>query len=290
MIQGKRRNISYKVKTQEYLDSEQWERIENTHEAIISAVTFNEVQRLLCEDTRVGEHDCIYPLAGKVYCAECGGAMVRKMVPCNGKKYFYYVCGNNKQNSTHCSPHSIRAEKLEEAVLTSLQIQVGIVLDMDKAMDGIDHLAWEQREVKKLQSQLEALDAEIQQHQEMRLSVYEDLKNGLIDKSEYENLRRGFSSRIEEAKKAKQELRGEQNTLLCGLNDQQEFLKSFREFANIQVLERNMVVALIDRVEVLDGSNINVDFRYEDRFASIEEFLVLQQKKDKLHVLKRREA
>jgi multidrug resistance efflux pump len=161
---------------------------------------------------------------------------------------------------------------------------------MDKAMDGIDHLAWEQREVKKLQSQLEALDAEIQQHQEMRLSVYEDLKNGLIDKSEYENLRRGFSSRIEEAKKAKQELRGEQNTLLCGLNDQQEFLKSFREFANIQVLERNMVVALIDRVEVLDGSNINVDFRYEDRFASIEEFLGLQQKKDKLHVLKRREA
>jgi DNA invertase Pin-like site-specific DNA recombinase len=290
MIQGKRRKISYKVKTLEYLESEQWERIENTHEAIISAVTFNEVQRLLGEDTRVGERDCIYPLAGKVYCAECGGAMVRKMVPCNGKKYVYYVCGNNKQNSAHCSPHSIRAEKLEEAVLASLQLQIRLVLDMDRAMEGIDHLAWEQREVKKLQSQLDALDAEIQQHQELRLSVYEDLKSGLIDKAEYENLRRGFASRIEEAKKAKQELRGEQNALLCGLNGQQEFLTNFRQFANIQVLERNMVVALIDRVEVLDGSNINVDFRYEDRFASIAEFLDLQQRKDKLIVLQRKEA
>jgi multidrug resistance efflux pump len=151
-------------------------------------------------------------------------------------------------------------------------------------------LAWEQREVKKLQSQLDALDAEIQQHQELRLSVYEDLKSGLIDKAEYENLRRGFASRIEEAKKAKQELRGEQNALLCGLNGQQEFLTNFRQFANIQVLERNMVVALIDRVEVLDGSNINVDFRYEDRFASIAEFLDLQQRKDKLIVLQRKEA
>jgi hypothetical protein len=77
---------------------------------------------------------------------------------------------------------------------------------------------------------------------------------------------------------------------LCGLNGQQEFLTNFRQFANIQVLERNMVVALIDRVEVLDGSNINVDFRYEDRFASIAEFLDLQQRKDKLIVLQRKEA
>jgi hypothetical protein len=51
-----------------------------------------------------------------------------------------------------------------------------------------------------------------------------------------------------------------------------------------------MVVALIDRVEVLDGSNINVDFRYEDRFASIAEFIDLQQRKDKLIVLQRKEA
>lgn len=285
MIQGKRRNISYKVKTPEYLDSEQWERIENTHEAIISTVTYDEVQRLLGEDTRVGKHDRIYPLAGKVYCAECGGAMVRKMVPCSGKKYVYYVCGNNKQNSVHCSPHSIRAEKLEEAVLASLQAQIGVVLDMDKAMEGIDHLAWEQREVKKLQSQLDALDAEIQQNQELRLSVYEDLKDGLIDKTEYENLRKGFASRIEEAKKAQQELHEEQNALLCGLNGQQEFLTNFRQFANIRVLERNIVVAMIDRIEVSDGCNIKVDFRYSDRFASIAEYLDLCQKKDKLVVL-----
>ena len=278
MVQGKRRKISYKVQAQEYLNQDQWERIENTHEAIISPVTFHEVQRLLNEDTRIGAEDTIYPLAGKVYCADCGAAMVRKTVPSNGRKYIYYVCGNNKQNSKWCSTHSIRAEKLEDAVLASLQAQLTIVLNMDKAMEEIERLTWEQRETKKLNSQLEALEITIQQNQKLRLSVYEDLKTGLIDKAEYEYLRQGFTERIEDAKMAQKKLRGEKNALLAGLNDQQKFLASFRRYANIQILERNLVNVLIERIKIYSNHHIEVEFRYKDRFESVAEFLDMHEK------------
>jgi DNA invertase Pin-like site-specific DNA recombinase len=273
MIQGKRRKVSYKVKAQEYLDKEQWQRVENTHEAIISPVLFHEVQRLLREDTRVGGDNHVYPLAGKVYCADCRANMIRKMVPSGGKKYFYYVCGNNAMNRTWCSSHSINADKLEAAVLATLQAQIATILDMDKALRKIDRLGWEQREVQKLNAQLDALDAEIQQNQELRMSVYEDLKSGFIQREEYETLRNGFAVNIENAKKASTEIRGELNAIVSGLSGQQEFLSMFRKYKNIKKLNRGIVVALVERVIVEDKNHVEVELRYAGRFASIQEFL-----------------
>jgi DNA invertase Pin-like site-specific DNA recombinase len=273
MIQGKRRKVSYKVKAQEYLDKEQWQRVENTHEAIIAPVLFHEVQRLLREDTRVGGDNHVYPLAGKVYCADCRANMIRKMVPSGGKKYFYYVCGNNAMNRTWCSSHSINADKLEAAVLATLQAQIATILDMDKALRKIDRLGWEQREVQKLNAQLDALDAEIQQNQELRMSVYEDLKSGFIQREEYETLRNGFAVNIENAKKASTEIRGELNTIVSGLSGQQEFLSMFRKYKNIKKLNRGIVVALVERVIVEDKNHVEVELRYAGRFASIQEFL-----------------
>jgi hypothetical protein len=199
--------------------------------------------------------------------------MIRKMVPSGGKKYFYYVCGNNAMNRTWCSSHSINADKLEAAVLATLQAQIATILDMDKALRKIDRLGWEQREVQKLNAQLDALDAEIQQNQELRMSVYEDLKSGFIQREEYETLRNGFAVNIENAKKASTEIRGELNAIVSGLSGQQEFLSMFRKYKNIKKLNRGIVVALVERVIVEDKNHVEVELRYAGRFASIQEFL-----------------
>ena len=290
LTQGRHRKKSYKIKVQELLDESQWERVENTHEAIISSQIFYEVRRLLCEDTRVGPGNVIYPLAGKVCCAGCGASMVRKMVPCGETKYFYYVCGNHKKNRSWCAPHSIRAEKLEKAVLASVQAQIAICLDMEKALDEIDHLAWEQREVKKLTAQIDALDGEIERNQELKLAVYEDLKEGLIDKTEYRELRKGFSEKVEAAKKARKKLKEEQNALLNGMNGQQEFLEMFKKYQNIQELTRHVVVAFVNKVLVCSGDEISVVFRYQDRFSSIADFLEKRQGEKSVPAHDRKEA
>lgn len=274
MVQGKRRRKSYKVRIMEEVPKEDWSRIPDTHEAIVSRTVFNEVQKLLQDDTRVCKDDTLSPMAGKLFCADCKGAMVRKPAKYNGKQYLYYVCGNYKHNSQWCRPHRIKAEKLEAAVLASVQGQIGIMLDMDKALDGMDHLVWEQREVKRISLQIEALKAEIQQNQELRLSVYEDLKEGLIIQSEYENLRRGFAERIENAKLAIRRLEEEQSALTDGFKEQQGFLASFRQFKNVEKLDRRLVIALIERVLVVDADHVEVVFRYQNRMESLMEFLI----------------
>ena len=52
LIQGKRRKINYKVKKSHDVGSENWIRVEDAHDAIISKGEFQQVQQLLELDTR----------------------------------------------------------------------------------------------------------------------------------------------------------------------------------------------------------------------------------------------
>ena len=273
-VQGKRMRKSYKLNIDEFVPKEQWDRVENTHEAIIDERLFYEVQRLLAEDTRIElSTGHISPLAGKLYCADCGASMVRHSAYSCGKKYVYYVCGNHKRNKSWCSLHMIQADKLEQAVLTSIQAQLTLMLEIDKAMQKMDSLVWEQRENQKLEAQLAALEAQIAHTQKIREAVYEDLKEGLINKNEFDSLRRGFTARLEEAEAAKKKLEDEQKELLSGLNRQQAFLAEFRKFSTVTELNRAIVVALVEKITVADSSHVSVEFRYKSKISSLMEHL-----------------
>lgn len=272
LIQGKRRKISYKVKAVEHLSEEYWARAENMHEAIIPMPLFHDVQSLLSEDTHIGKDNMIYPLSGKVYCADCGASMIRKVITSGAKRYVYLVCSNNRGNRSFCSSHSIRLDQVEDAVLASVQAHIALSLDMEKTMSQLERLAWEQRERKKLQHRIDVLEAEIEQSQALRLSVYEDLKSGVIEKEDYNSLRDGFAEKIESAKNAQKQLRIELDVLETGSSAQQSFLSEFQKYNNIQRLERGVVVTMIERVLIHADKVIDVKLRYEDQFSSIAEY------------------
>lgn len=99
VVQGKCTTPNYKIKKRIHKDETEWIRVENMHEAIVSRSEFDLVQALLLRDTRVSpDRSEVFPLAGMVYCADCGEPMVRKTIPSNGKKYIYYVCAGNKRD------------------------------------------------------------------------------------------------------------------------------------------------------------------------------------------------
>ena len=72
---------------------EEWVRIEDSHEPVISKREFDLVQRLLGMDTRISPNEEeVYVLSGLVVCAECGAPMIKRNVPAGGKVYSYYIC------------------------------------------------------------------------------------------------------------------------------------------------------------------------------------------------------
>lgn len=127
LVQGREKRISYKSRKQVAVSKEEWVRIPDHHEPIISKEDFCKVQEILHlrrRESKVSEErNRTYPLAGKVFCRECGRSMVRSGA--KGKNGNYLRCRlAAKSRSSDCTSHSIKYFELEKAILEGLQEQV----------------------------------------------------------------------------------------------------------------------------------------------------------------------
>lgn len=274
MIQGKRTTPNYKTKTVVTKAESEWLRVEGTHEAIISVRDFELVQELLRDDTHCRAGDVTVPVyAGRIYCGDCGAAAVRKTVSYAGRRYVYYVCNANKHDKTVCSRHSIREDVLGQVIYQTVRHQIDLLLDVDKALRQFENLSWEKHKLKQLDASIEIQEEAVRKNNTLRLGIYEDLRAGLLDRSEYESLKKELAERIAEATAAIEKLNKEKREILDGVSKQQSWIEQFRQYENVTELTRPMVIHLIERINIFEDSNIEIVFRHRNQIEEILRFI-----------------
>lgn len=274
MIQGKRTTPNYKTKTVVTKAEREWLRVEGTHEAIISARDFELVQELLKDDTHCRSGDITVPVyAGRVYCGDCGATAVRKTVSYADKRYVYYVCNANKHDKKVCSRHSIREDVLDQVIYQTVRHQIDLLLDVDKALSQFENLSWEKHKLKQLDASIEIQEEAVRKNNMLRLGIYEDLRAGLLDRSEYESLKKELAERIDEADAAIEKLNKEKREILDGVSRQQSWVEQFRQYESVTELTRPMVIHLIERINIFEDSNIEIVFRHRNQIEEILQFI-----------------
>ena len=274
MIQGKRTTPNYKTKTVVTKAESEWLRVEGTHEAIISVRDFELVQELLRDDTHCRAGDVTVPVyAGRIYCGDCGATAVRKTVSYAGKRYVYYVCNANKHDKTVCSRHSIREDILGQVIYQTVRHQIDLLLDVDKALRQFENLSWEKHKLKQLDASIEIQEEVVRKNNTLRLGIYEDLRAGLLDRSEYESLKKELAERIAEATAAIEKLNKEKREILDGVSKQQSWIEQFRQYENVTELTRPMVIHLIERINIFEDSHIEIVFRHRNQIEEILRFI-----------------
>ena len=274
MIQGKRTTPNYKTKTVVTKAESEWLRVEGTHEAIISVRDFELVQELLRDDTHCRAGDITVPVyAGRIYCGDCGAAAVRKTVSYAGRRYVYYVCNANKHDKTVCSRHSIREDVLGQVIYQTVRHQIDLLLNVDKALRQFENLSWEKHKLKQLDASIEIQEEVVRKNNTLRLGIYEDLRAGLLDRSEYESLKKELAERIAEATAAIEKLNKEKREILDGVSKQQSWIEQFRQYENVTELTRPMVIHLIERINIFEDSNIEIVFRHRNQIEEILRFI-----------------
>ena len=274
MIQGKRTTPNYKTKTVVTKAESEWLRVEGTHEAIISVRDFELVQELLKDDTHCRAGDVTVPVyAGRIYCGDCGATAVRKTVSYAGKRYVYYVCNANKHDKTVCSRHSIREDILDQVIYQTVRHQIDLLLDVDKALRQFENLSWEKHKLKQLDASIEIQEEVVRKNNTLRLGIYEDLRAGLLDRSEYESLKKELAERIAEATDAIEKLNKEKREILDGVSKQQSWIEQFRQYENVTELTRPMVIHLIERINIFEDSHIEIVFRHRNQIKEILRFI-----------------
>lgn len=266
LIQGKETTPSYKVHKRIAKDKSEWTVIEDSHEAIISEIDFDSVQKVLKCDTRRSPDDKAVGLfSGMLFCGDCGASMVRKTVPAGEKKYVYYVCSAHKQDKS-CSPHRMRDTALEEIVLDSLRQHIREVVNMSELMNITDTAPLRTAQAQKIQRQLDKKREEYEKLQKLLMSLYENLTDGVIDREEYARLKASFTARADEAEKQMDALRESLNDIRSH-GTENVWMNEFIKRQELASLDRAVVVALIDKILIHSNDMVEIIYRWQDEFA-----------------------
>lgn len=266
LVQGKETTPSYKVHKRITKDESEWSVIEDSHEAIISKIDFDSVQKVLkCDTRRSPGGKAVGLFSGMIFCGDCGASMVRKTVPAGDKKYVYYVCSAHKQDKS-CSPHRIRDNALEEIVLDSLKQHISEVVDMSELLEITDTAPLRTAQAQKVQRQLDKKHEEYEKLQKLLMSLYENLTDGIIDREEYTRLKASFTARADEAEKQMDALR-EQLEDIHNHGTENAWMNEFIKRQGLTTLDRAVVVALIDKILIHSNDVVEIIYRWQDEFA-----------------------
>lgn len=126
---------------------------------------------------------------------------------------------------------------------------------------------------KQLDASIEIQEEVVRKNNTLRLGIYEDLRAGLLDRSEYESLKKELAERIDEATAAIEKLNKEKREILDGVSKQQSWVEQFRQYENVTELTRPMVIHLIERINIFEDSNIEIVFRHRNQIEEILQFI-----------------
>lgn len=272
MVQGKTRKVNYRIKDCVPVESENWIRVENTHEPIISRELFECVQQLMTLDTRTSpEKDNVYAFSGLLRCGDCGQNLNRRCVRKKEKKYYYYHCKTHK-NGEGCTSHSISETSLMKTILDSLKIQIALIIKADEILAKIKNLPQQNFEVRTLDKQINQLEIEIQKYKDLGKNLYQDMVDGVVTKEEYQELKNNFSQKLETAQGMKEELEKKKEEKASDKNGTDKWLQELKKYQSIETIDRKTAIMLFDKIVVYNSKKIEIHFKFEDEMQELLEY------------------
>jgi len=264
MVQGKQKVKSYKIHNRVGVPKEDWFVVKDTHAPIISKELFNKAQKLQSLKTKIrSKKSESYIFSGLLRCQDCKKAMCRK----KSGKYVYYICRSYKElGEDVCSRHTIKEKELEDAVLAAIKLQFELVKNIDEILKkGNDTLLVEgdlkyrrSCEMKKKQVY------DLERTAYFRDSLYESWKNGAISEEEYRRMKKNYEDKWEELKNRVEELKKIQQAEKENINR-----GDWSKLAKIEVLDRSIVLNLINVIFIHESNGITVEFKFLDKYKEV---------------------
>lgn len=132
--------------------------------------------------------------------------------------------------------------------------------------------------VQKLRERLDAKETEIDRFHRLLCSLYENLADGLIDQSEYQNLKKSYTNRRAHAEEQADAIREEMEQELNNSDQGLGWVEQFRTYQNIETLDRPAVVRMIERILIFRDRRVEIIYRWQNEFQWQTELLLQAQR------------
>lgn len=235
---------------------EDWKKIENHHEAIISDEMFDTVQKKRAGNRNTSQVRESHCLKGKIICGNCG----HKMAHSNAGRPKYECRQHYVNPSITGCVKSVRDEDIEVIVIQELQLQLDAMLDNEKVQKRQKQLQSEklheaEKKLRTMQLSQEKIEADLQ-------NAYEAYKSGLTVKETYleqrqvyEQLEEKMRETVQKQMKIVSEYEEKVLTMPAGFDIIESRTK-------VVELNREIVETFVDRIVVHEGGEIEIGWKF----------------------------
>lgn len=266
LVQGKTEKINYKIKKCVEKPKEEWIKVENTHEAIITQDCFRSVQNLWKADSRVspvtGESSLF---AGILFCGDCGEQMIRRVNSYGNTKKECFIC-STKNRGEGCTRHCIGEEKLRELVTEVVRTYANSFLDEKKVTEKSLRLEQGVMSAGRDGKEITELRKEQDKYKFLCRALYEDLRQEVITEEEFARLShefkcrlKGFKDALEKQEAMAKELSGKRETSAgC--------LKMMRECPIVREIDRHTLCSMVKEIRIFENHRMEIELFYTDPY------------------------
>lgn len=266
MVQGKREKINYKLKKSVDKPREEWIKVENTHEAIVSEEQFQIVQNLLKADGRVspvtGENSLF---TGILFCGDCGEQMIRRINRCQNSTKVYYIC-STKNRGEGCSRHSIMEEQLKIAVRTLVRQYANCFLEEKQLAEKILKIKTNFEPMTQYDNEIARLKAEQDKYDALCYSLHGDFRKGIITEEEFERLHENFRRKAAEFERAQKKQKDMIKELFQNGAVSAARLKKMQECPELKEVDRHTLCNMVKRILVFERQRLEIEFYYQNPY------------------------
>ena len=243
---------------------EDWEIIEDTHEAIIDKDLFDKVQEIIKNKFFEPKQKYQYLLRDLVYCGHCGNKMqykYRSRTTNHNKrlekpeKWWYYKCRTVYRFPSICDKgHIINEKTLNEIVIHSLNKKLQEI----KSEIGINMI---KDEYKKSDSKYILLLKSKNQKQKIENDIrilYNKKLDEIISVEEFKEKYSILKEQEKDIENEQQQLEDECKNLISA----DKLLKIIEDFKTAENFDNNIMKMLINKIEVFEDRTVNIIFNF----------------------------
>ena len=267
LVQCKTTNLSYKNHKSVDVKEEDWIRVENTHEPIISKDIFYKVQKGIRERTyerRETTNESIYNRI--LICADCGKAMIKQEDFRGNRVLSNYFCKSYLHLGKSCSQHKIKTDVLDNMILEAIKQQIRLVVDLDKAIDKLNIKGQLVALEEEYNNKKTLLDKKLNDLKSKKRKTYENWKFDKISKDEYLNISASINLEIDNINNEYLINENNHKENLFRKSKDDSWIEHYKRNRKIKKVTKKVLKELVEKVIVYENQSIKVVFKYRDNF------------------------
>lgn len=280
MVNGMSRTRPELGYSTERLSREQWVVVKNTHEPIIFQQDFDAVAEMFRVSTKkfyglAGKYghlpDTENVLKGFVYCKHCGRALKRARNLSFNRDYIThtYICRYCGGIEAEGTGKRIKESELLETILAAVRKQIELCADVECMIERAGAMDSNLQRRRSQEAEIDRHKKEISRIDSRLKTLYMDKCDGLFDENEYVRMRKSYEQNRDAFIGRLTELTAEQERLSALAIPNNQCITAFRPSYGEKDLTREMLLALVKRIDVISDKQIEIIFQYKDEYEAL---------------------